>query len=189
MYRIVTIKAKIKVPPTRFGMNIKKSIKESIAETYEGLLNDKLGVGLAITKINEIGEGKFLPGDASAHYPVNFDILTFKPEIHEVILGDVIDNTEFGSFIRMGPMDGLVHVSQLINDYVSYDEKKSVFMGKGTKKTLKEGDPVRARIISIAMTEGKENKVGLTMRQPMLGAIHWIEDEKKKPSKTAKKKG
>ena len=188
MYRIFTIKTKIKVPPTRFGMPLKQAIKESIAEKYEGLLDRRLGIGLVVTNVNEVGEGKILPEDPSIHYPVTFELMTFKPEMHEIVLGDVIDNTEFGSFIRMGPMDGLVHVSQLLNDYVSYDEKNAIFTGKETKKTLKEGDPVRAKIISIAMTPGKENKIGLTMRQPMLGAIHWIEEEKKKAKKIVKKK-
>ena len=52
---------------------------------------------------------------------------------------------------------------------------------------FKTGDPVRARVISVSVTDGKENKVGLTMRQPMLGAFHWIEDEKKKATKPEKK--
>lgn len=187
MYRTVTIKTKIRVPPEKFGMGLKKAIKESIAETYEGLIDRRFGIGLVVTNINEIGEGRILPEDPSIHYPVSFDLLTFKPELHEVVLGDVIDNTEFGAFVRIGPMDGLVHVSQLLDDYVNYDEKNSIFSGKETKKTLKEGDSVRARIISVNIAPGKENKIGLTMRQPGLGALHWIEEEKKKAAKTAKK--
>lgn len=183
MYRIITVKTIVKVPPKRFGMDIQKAIKESIAEDYEGKLNRVFGMGLVVTKINEIGEGKVFPEDPSFHYPVNFELLTFKPEVHEIVIGDVIDNTEFGSFVRMGPMDGLVHVSQLMNDYVSFDEKNSTFLGKETKRTLKEGDPVRAKIISIAMIPGKENKIGLTMRQPDLGAFNWIETDKKKTKK------
>ena len=188
MYRILTLKTKIKVPPTRFGMPLNKAIKESIAEKYENRLDRNFGVGLAVIGIKEVGEGKILPGDPSVHYSVTFDLLVFKPELHEVLLGEVIDNTEFGSFVRLGPMDGLVHVSQLLNDYVSYDEKNAIFTGKETKRTLKEGDPVRVRIISISMAPGKENKIGLTMRQPNLGALAWIEDEKRKAKKATKKK-
>ncbi len=189
MYRIIKIKTTVKVPPKRFGMNVKKAIKESIAEDYEGRLSKTFGMGLAVTEVSEIGEGKIIPEDPSANYPVTFELLTFKPEIHEIVLGDVIDNTQFGAFIRMGPMDGLVHVSQLMNDYVSFDEKNSIFLGKESKKTLKEGDPVRAKIISVAMMPGKENKIGLTMRQPDLGAFHWIEQEKKKVKKIVKESG
>jgi len=187
MYKIVTMRTKIKVPPSKFGLSFKKSIKESIAHRFEGMVTRKLGVGLVITKIHEIGEGKILPEDAAIHYPVKFDLLSYVPEQHEIVLGDVIDNTEFGSFVRFGPMDGLVHVSQLLNDYISFDEKNSIFLGRETKKTLKQGDPVIARIISVSMSEGKENKVGLTMRQPNLGSISWIEQEKRKAKKMVKK--
>lgn len=185
MYRIFRIKTKIKVPPTKFGLSVKKSILESLTDKYEGLLSKYIGVGLVVTDVKEIGEGKVLPEDANFHYPVVFELLAFKPETHEILIGDVIDNTEFGSFVRVGPVDGLVHVSQLLNDYVSYDDKNSIYSGKETKKTLKEGDPVKTRVISIAMQPNKENKIGLTMRQPGLGALHWIEEDKKKAKKGA----
>jgi len=188
MYRILTIKTKIKVPPTKFGMPLKQAIKESIAEQYENVLDKNFGMGLCVVKVDEIGEGKIFAGDPSVHYPVTFDLLVFKPELHEILVGDVIDNTEFGAFVRLGPMDGLVHVSQLLNDYVSYDEKNAAFTGKETKKTLKEGDPARVRVISISMAPGKENKIGLTMRQPNLGAIAWIDEEKRRAKKVVGKK-
>ncbi|MBU5687832.1 MAG: DNA-directed RNA polymerase [Candidatus Aenigmatarchaeota archaeon] len=187
MYRLVKIKTKVKVPPTRFNMPLNQAIKESISETYEGYLDRRYGIGLVVTSIDDIGEGKIVPEDPSIHYPVTFEILTFKPELHEVVSGDVIDNTEFGAFVRVGPMDGLAHVSQLLDDFVSYDEKNSIFSGKETKRTLKEGDSVIARVISVNLGGGKESKIGLTMRQPGLGAVHWIEEEKKAAAKAAKK--
>jgi len=187
MYRILTIKTKVKVPPTRFSMPLNQAIKESIADAYEGVLDRRFGIGLVVTSIENVGEGKIVPEDASIHYPVTFNLLAFKPELHEVVVGDVIDNTEFGAFIRVGPIDGLVHVSQLLDDFVSYDEKNSIFSGKETKRTLKEGDSTVSRIISINMSGGKENKIGLTMRQPGLGAFHWIEEDKKAAAKAVKK--
>lgn len=183
MYRLNTIKTTIKVPPTKLGLNLEKAIKESIAEFYEGKLDKRLGMCLAVTKVLQIGEGKIIPEDANIHFSVTFELLCYKPELQEIVVGDVIDNTEIGVFVRLGPMDGLVHISQIMNDYVSFDEKNSVFLGKESKRTLKEGDSVRARVISIAMMPGKENKVGLTMRQPNFGAFHWIEDDKKKAKK------
>jgi len=78
-------------------------------------------------------------------------------------------------------MDGLVHISQLMNDFVSYDSKNAVFIGKQTRKSLKEGDSVRARVISVSLA--KQQKIGLTMRQPLLGSLTWIEEEKRKKKK------
>ncbi len=155
-----------------------QSIREAIADKLEGILDPKIGVVLGVVRVDEIGEGKIVPTDAGVHYQTTFKLLVYKPELQEIVQGEVIDNTEFGAFIRLGSMDGLVHISQLMDDYVSYDGKNSVFLGGETKRTLREGDKVRGRIISISFTE--QQKIGLTMRQPGLGALQWIEAEKKK---------
>ena len=177
MYRIVTVEDRIRVPPEKLGMKVEDSIKESIADQYEGVNDPRLGIILIVVSVDEIGEGKIVPGDPGVYYNTRFKLLTFKPELHELVHGEVIDNTEFGSFIRIGPIDGLAHISQLMDDFVSFDSKSSVFTGKQTKKTLKEKDLVRARIISLGR---EEKRIGLTMRQPFLGALHWIEEEKRK---------
>ncbi len=182
MYKLVTVEGRIRVPPEKLGKDVKKAIEESIAEQFECTIDPKLGVILAAISVEEVGEGKILPGDPGVRYQVKFKLLTFKPEINELVYGEVIDNTEFGSFIRIGPLDGLVHISQIMDDFVSYDTKNSVFLGKQTRKTLKEGDKVIARIIASSIGK-EENKLGLTMRQAGLGALHWLEEEKKKRKK------
>ncbi|MBS3055190.1 MAG: DNA-directed RNA polymerase [Candidatus Aenigmarchaeota archaeon] len=182
MYRIVTLEDKIRVPPTKLNMEVGKAVKESIAEQMEGLLDPRIGVILSVTEINSVGEGKITAGDPGVFYNTNFNILAYKPELQELASGEVIDNTEFGSFVRIGPMDGLIHISQLMDDYVSYDNKNSVFLGKESKRTLKEKDLVRARIIAVSFGK-EENKIGLTMRQSGLGVLSWIEDEKRKAKK------
>ena len=45
-------------------------------------------------------------------------------EQQEIIDGEVIEIAEFGAFVRIGPMDGLVHVSQVTDDYIGYDAKR-----------------------------------------------------------------
>lgn len=185
MYRIVSVEEKIRVPPTKLNMKVKDAVKGAIAEQYEGVLDPKLGVILCCTEVEAVGEGRIVANDPGVHYVTRFKLLTYKPEINEMIVGEVIDNTEFGSFVRIGPIDGLVHISQLMDDFVSFDNKNSAFLGKESKRTLKEGDLVRSRIIAVSF--GKtENKIGLTMRQPGLGSITWLTEEKKKQKKTAK---
>jgi DNA-directed RNA polymerase subunit E' len=178
MYKILTVKDRIKVPPEKFGLPLKESVKAALEDTIEGSTDATMGVVLAVISVDEVGEGKILPEDPCAHYEAVFKILTYKPELHELVAGEVVDNAEFGSFIRTGPLDGLVHISQIMDDFVSYDNKNSVFVGKQTRKTLKEGDRVRARIISVSW--GEQNKIGLTMRQNGLGNLTWLEEEKKK---------
>ncbi len=178
MYRVVTVTDRIGVPPDKFSKNVKEAVKESIADKFEGTFDPKIGSILAVTGVDRVSEGKIKAGDPSIHYQTTFKLLVYRPEQNELVSGEVVDNTEFGAFVRIGSLDGLVHISQLMDDFVSFDNKNSVFVGKQTKHTLKEGDKVRARIISISLTE--QQKTGLTMRQPGLGAVQWIESEKKK---------
>ena len=122
------------------------------------------------------------PMDPSIYFTVKFEALCYKPDPHEIVKGKVVENSRIGSFIRFGPLDGFVHISQIMDDYVAFDEKNQVFMGKNTKRNLKVGDKVIARIISISFDQNNY-KVGLTMRQPGLGNIVWLEAEKRRKKK------
>jgi DNA-directed RNA polymerase subunit E' len=192
MYQQVTVEDEISVPPEKLNLKLEDSVKESLESKFEGNINTDIGVILAVTDVDEIEEGMILPGDPSVHYPVKFKILTWMPKEHEIVEGEVVDITEFGAFVRCGALDGLVHISQVMDDYVSYDEKNSQLIGKQTRRVLKEGDKVRARIISVSFKE--QSKLGLTMRQPLLGSIKWLTEpvvEKraaKEPRKERKRK-
>ena len=79
-------------------------------------------------------------------------------------------------------MDGLLHVSQVLDDRVDIDAENQRLIGKDTGRTLNIGDIVRARIVSIDLNEKnpQDSKIGLTMRQPGLGRLEWIEEDKRK---------
>ncbi len=186
MYQVVTIEDVVRVPPAKFGLELNESLKASMAEKMEGKLDVQTGIVLSVIDIDEVGEGKIIPGDGGVHYPAKFKVLSWMPREHEIAEGDVVDITEFGAFIRIGAIDGLVHISQVMDDYVSYDEKNSQLSGRESHRILKQGDDVRARIISISFKE--QNKIGLTMRQPYLGALHWSEKPIEKKGRTAERK-
>lgn len=183
MYRIVTVEERVRVPPTKLGMNVREAVSASISDQMEGMLDPRLGVILSVVEIVNIGEGKIVAGNPGVFYNTTFKLLAFKPEMNELVYGEVIDNTEFGSFVRMGAIDGLIHISQLMDDFVSFDNKNSVFLGKESKRTLKEKDKVRARVISVSFVGTEQNKIGLTMRQSGLGNLTWIAEEKKRTKK------
>jgi len=182
MYKILTVSDKVRVPPSKFRMNKEEAIKSSLEDRLEGIIDRKLGVILSVVDVGDVGEGNIYPGDGAIHYPVEFGLLVYYPEMHEIVKGSVIDVTEFGVFIRMGPLDGMVHVSQIMDDFVSYDEKNVTFHGRESKRTMKEGDMARARIISVSMG-ANQYKIGLTTRQFGLGVLDWYEKQKKEKAK------
>jgi DNA-directed RNA polymerase subunit E' len=185
MFKILTVKDDVRVLPTKFDLELKQSVKESLQEQVEGKMNPDIGVFLAITEVLTIGDGRIIPEDGAIYYPVEYKLLVYRPEINEIVIGEVVDITEFGAFTRVGPLDALIHVSQLMDDKVSYDPKNSVFTGKKTGYKLKEGDLVRARVVGVSLGKGR-SKISLTMRQPLMGAVEWIEKDKKKKKKEGK---
>lgn len=180
MFKIVELRDRVRVPPTKLGLETKQAVREVLKEEYEGLVTPEVGVILTIRDIKNISGGSIIPEDGAVYYDTDFSALVFKPELQEVVEGEVIDIMEFGAFIRIGPLDGMVHVSQVIDDYVSFNEKKSQLVAKESKRLLKIGDPVRARIISISHKKEEGIKIGLTMRQHRLGKLKWIEEDRKK---------
>ncbi|MEM0372632.1 MAG: DNA-directed RNA polymerase, partial [archaeon] len=153
---------------------MEESVKKALREQYEGRLDKDLGVIITVMNPREISDGKIIPGDGAAYHTVMFDALTFKPEVHEVVKGKISEITDFGAFIRFGPIDGLVHVSQVTDDFMSYNEKTQSLVGKDSKKTLKKDDIVTARVIAVSMKgTSSESKINLTMRQEGLGKKEW----------------
>ncbi|MCS7140174.1 MAG: DNA-directed RNA polymerase [Candidatus Nezhaarchaeota archaeon] len=190
MYYIATISDEVRIPPNRFGEKLEDVAFDSLRSIYEGIVVKGLGVIVAILQVKVSPEGRIVPGDGATYHKVRFDALIYSPLEGEVIEGDVTEIVDFGAFVRVGPIEGLVHISQIADDYVSYDKKKGELLCKQARRKLSKGDAVRARIVTISMSGVRLNevKIGLTMRQPFLGKIEWINEELKKEKEVKVKK-
>ncbi|MFB3763995.1 MAG: DNA-directed RNA polymerase [Methanotrichaceae archaeon] len=177
MYKRMKLEGIAKIEPTQLGDPIEEAVNRALRSKYEAIVDKVLGTIVAVLGADEIGEGHILAGDGSIYYNVIFDALVFKPEMQEIIEGEVVEIVKFGAFLSMGPFDGLLHVSQITNEYISYDEKNSRLVSKESSKSLGEGDKVRARVIAVSLNEKepRESKIGLTMRQTGLGKLEWLE--------------
>ncbi|MFX1489954.1 MAG: DNA-directed RNA polymerase [Promethearchaeota archaeon] len=174
MFKLFTIEGKIEIPPFLFGQEKTVSARIILSEDYEGIITRDYGFIIAVVNVLEVGKGIIIPGNANTFHEVIFTILTFKPTVSEVVEGTVVEIVDFGSFIRLGPLDGLVHVSQICDDYISYEQVGNRFIGKETGKILEVNDNVRAKIIAVSLGTGRSGKLGLTMRQKFLGKEDWI---------------
>ena len=192
MYKIIAVRDIVRIPPKLFSKSLEKSVLDALKEQYEGKLDIDIGVVITVLNPRDIGDGKIIPGDGAAYHEAVFDILVFKPELHEIVKGKVADITEFGAFIRFGPIDGLVHVSQVTDDFMGYNEKTATLAGRDSKKILQKNDIVNARITAISLKNTvADSKINLTMRQLGLGKEAWYKGIKKgavKPSVKKKRK-
>jgi len=178
MFKLVTLEDTIRIPPERFGDPIEAVGYAQLKSKYEGMVDEVLGYVIAVTDIQINPVGKIIPGEGATYNRSVFSLLTFYPKLQEVVEGEVVEIADFGAFVRVGPIDTLLHVSQLIDDFISYDEKQGVLMGKETRRKLATGDHVRVRITAVSLGRGGgSGKVGVTGRQPFLGKLDWIKQD------------
>ena len=178
MFKLITLQDTIRIPPETFGNPLEKVGREQVKAKYEGIVDEGLGYVIAVTRVEVSPIGKIIPGDGATYHKVAFSLLAFYPVIQEIVEGDVVEIADFGAFVRIGPVDALLHVSQLMDDYISYDGKQGVLLGKETKRKLASGDQVRVRITAVSLGRaGSSGKIGVTARQPFLGKLEWIKQE------------
>ena len=145
------------------------------------MVNPNLGYIIMILDANVDPMGKLIAGDGGTFHRVEFDALTFYPKLQEIVNGEIVDITDFGAFVRIGPTDALLHLSQIMDDYLKSDVAAGVILANQSGKTLRVGSTIRTRITGVSLGNAATmGKIGITCRQPFLGADEWIEEEIKK---------
>jgi len=176
MYVIHSVRDTVGVEPSKMKEDARGSILATLRERYEGLIDKDLGVIICIDNVRDLGPGMVAPMSGAAFYDTTFDITAYKPELNELVEGEVSEITEFGAFVRVGPLEGLLHVSQVMDEFISFDPKGPSLVGKESGRMLKAGDSVRARIVTASIRGSvSDTKIALTMRQPFLGKPEWVE--------------
>ncbi len=170
----------VRIPPERLGEDIDALARELTRTTLEGKVGPDRSLTLIASNIERVGEGRIVHGDGAVYQTVKYDAVVFVPQIQEITDGTAVEILKFGAFVRFGPLDGLLHISQVMDDRVDVDEEGQRLIGKDSKRDLRMGDKVRTRIVAVSLNERapRESKIGLTMRQPALGKIEWIEEDR-----------
>ncbi len=185
MFYLVEMEDYVRVEPKLFGLPTLEAVEKQLKEIYADYYDKELGKTIVVIEVLSVGEGVIIPGDGAAYYNSKFKLLVWKPELHELVYGEIAEITNFGAFINLGAIKGVIHISQTMDDFVSFS-KLNTLSGKSSKRVLKNGDLCLARIVAISHKD-HEPKIGLTMRQPGLGKIEWIKEEAIKRKKESEK--
>ena len=189
MYRMIQKRNTVRIPPEELGGDLDSVVKRHTRTNFEGKMDKRKYLTVVATNIKRVGDGRIVHGDGGVYQEVVYDALVFKPDLQEIVEGFVCEVVEFGAFVRIGPLDALLHISQIMDDHMDVDLGNHRIIGKETKRDLKLGDRVIARIVTVSLNEQnpRESKIGLTMRQPGLGKLEWLDDERGIVRKTKKK--
>ncbi|HJJ38926.1 MAG TPA: DNA-directed RNA polymerase [Methanocorpusculum sp.] len=182
MYYKLKLNDKVRVPPEKMGDDLNTVILDELQEQFEGSIDKEMGIFIAVTGVNRVGEGEIVYSDGGVYYDVDFEAVVLRLGLQEVVEGVVVETTSFGAFVSLGPIDAMLHMSQVSDEYIDYDEKNSRLVCKESGRHIGVGDTVRARVVALSLNERdpRESKIGLTMRQPGLGTLEWLKEEKEK---------
>ena len=181
LFSVSTLIDIVRIPPNLFGTGLKKAAESILKSKYESMINAELGYIIMVMDAKVETMGKMIPGDGGTFHRVEFQALTFYPKLQEIVQGELVDITDFGAFVRIGPTDALLHLSQVMDDYLKSDVAAGVILANQSGRTLKVNSSIRARITAVSLGKAASmGKIGITCRQPFLGADEWIEEEIKK---------
>ncbi|MFO7951263.1 MAG: ribonuclease R [Bacillota bacterium] len=77
-------------------------------------------------------------------------------KLGEVYTGIINGVTNFGFFVELdNTIEGMVPVTELIDDYYVYDEKTATLVGERTRNTYRLGDTIQVQVINANKEEGK----------------------------------
>lgn len=193
MFQIVEIEDIIRIDPIDFGNELNTISEKILKGRYESTITPELGYVILIINVKTEKIGKIIPGDGGTYHTVKFKLLSFLPKLQEIVEGEIVEITDFGAFIRVGPTDALLHLSQITDEYLNSDVRQGLITAKESNRTLQVGTNMRVRITALSLTRGTAmGKIGVTCRQPFLGSSEWIKEDLKKalkPKQPNKKSG
>ncbi|WP_255195056.1 DNA-directed RNA polymerase [Halorarius litoreus] len=182
MYKRVRLKDTVEVPPEHLADVSPELVKQLLQDKLEGRMDEQVGSVVTVTKVHDIGDGAVIPNRPGVYYEADFDAITFDPQMQEVVDGEVVEVVNFGAFVGIGPVDGLLHVSQISDEYLAFDDENQQLASRDSNRVLGVGDAVRARIVTKSIDERnpRDSKIGLTAKQVGLGKHGWLEEERQK---------
>jgi len=181
VFSLSTLEDIVRIPPNLFGTPLNKAAINILKSKYESMVKADLGYIIMILNAEVEPMGKVIAGDGGTFHRVTFDALTFYPKLQEIIHGELVDITDFGAFVRIGPTDALLHLSQVMDDYLKSNIASGIILANQSGRTLKIGSSIRARITAVSLGKASTmGKIGITCRQPFLGTGEWIEEDLKK---------
>ena len=125
-----------------------------IANKGENVVAEEIGIG--VPTLNDIVKELLKPGrDIREDMPLpelRSDILSMEDLKPDMVLDGVVRNViDFGAFVDIGVhQDGLVHISQISNSFISHPSD-----------VLKVGEKVKVKVLSVDLTK---KRISLTMK-------------------------
>ncbi|MHA2300197.1 MAG: RPB7/RPC8 family DNA-directed RNA polymerase subunit, partial [Candidatus Thorarchaeota archaeon] len=70
IYSVVTVRDVVRIPPKEFGSPIEDAAMVHLRKQHENVLDRDVGLMIAVIGIDDIGQGRLMPGDGATYHSV-----------------------------------------------------------------------------------------------------------------------
>lgn len=130
-------------PDLQIHRIIKKNLNGELENKYGAMLANKMP---EIAKQCSVTERR--ADEAERETEKLMKVRFMEDKLGQIFDGVISSITKWGMYIELpNTVEGLVHVSNMEDDYYNYDDKMHVFIGERTKKIYRLGDRVKVKLI------------------------------------------
>ncbi len=180
MYTLEVREDTIRIPAEyiREGQSLSQHVDRLAHQAFEGKFDDDDNFVLVTYDHEMVGRGRIIHGDGAIYQNVRFKAILFRLDTNEIVDGAVSEVLEFGAFVQIGPIEGLLHKSQILEEPVNINQNEGKINGSRSGKQLQLRDAVRSRVVTLSLNphDPRSSKIGLTCKQPGLGAHSWLSE-------------
>jgi len=175
MFKKIKTTETVPIPPHLLDENFSEDVKRAIFSHHRGKLDSQTGYKyIYIDDIQIQGKALVYPSDSHVYQDVSFNAYVYKPEVDEIVSGEVVNITKDGLYISNGISYYFVFISQILEAKVSIDpDKKEVYnVADNNIPVCRIGSIVRGRIVSVSYKPTKkEYESDITLVQKGMGIL------------------
>ncbi|CAM6114217.1 unnamed protein product [Calypogeia fissa] len=164
----------ITVLPHQFK-NIQKALIRNLLRRFDNTkCTEEHGYFVAVTWIDNVGEGTIREGKGYLTFSVSFRGLTFKPLLGEIVYGTVSRVTEKAVKANFGPGEFAVVNNDGENNMgeFEYTKEEGLWKHKDGATQIEEGSSIRAKIVNIQWFQHLNGfRISCSLKEDFLGVV------------------
>ena len=170
MFYHLELNHELSLHPRYFGEQLVETVKQKLFCDVEGTCTGKYGFIIAITSINDIGDGLLESNTGFASYQLKFRAIVFRPFKNEVLDGVVEQVNKVGIFLKTGPLSCFISRHSITSD-MNFDEATSSYVSIDETFVIRTSTQLRYKVVGTRVDASDIFAIG-TLMDDFLGPLN-----------------
>jgi DNA-directed RNA polymerase II subunit RPB7 len=170
MFYHLPLSHELSLHPRYFGDQLLETVKQKLYCDVEGTCTGKHGFVIAITSIEDIGDGIIQSSTGFATYQLKFKAVVFRPFKNEVLDGIVEQVNKVGIFLKTGPLSCFISRHSIPND-MTFDSTTACYKTADETLVIQAQTQIRYKVVGTRVDASDIFAIG-TLMDDYLGPLN-----------------